>query len=636
MNITVRLFFIFLMVFFPLSGFSKEEPKFIAEDIPAELKDNARSVIRYSNHKLEILSSKKAKYTVSWAITILNENGLQDSYLKELYDKHIKLKNITGKVYDKHGKQIERLALSELEDYSAISGYSTFDDTRIKVYDPKVFDYPFTVEYQVENHIDGYINLPGWQPYLDYNIAIENSAFELSYPVSMDVRYLQNNVEMDSENIVDGINVLKWKVDNLQAIEYEVFSAPYFSFEPSVMVAPDNFEFDGYEGSLKSWRELGKWIYKLAEDRDNISEELRTAINAMVSDTDTDRNKICAIYKYMQDNTRYVSVQLGIGGYQPFEANTVERLKYGDCKALTNYMQVLLDAAEIKSYYTLVGAGSYEDPTLREFPSNQFNHAFLCVPLENDTLWLECTNQKAPCGYIGDFTDDRDVLVIDESGGKLVRTPGYTAEGNRKSTYIEAELYENGNASLQINATYHGPYMDEVFEILSYDNKDKEKELYERLDLTKSIIRSYNHQIIDEPPYIGKETIQLDVGNVAVSMGKNLFLNPNLFNQLSELRGKPEERKTDIFIRRSFSNVDTIVYKLPDKVVVSALPKPVSMENDFGMYTCSFSESEGKILYTRYFELKKGEFPKERIHELYDFVKEIAASDKKRLALKIN
>jgi hypothetical protein len=217
-----------------------------------------------------------------------------------------------------------------------------------------------------------------------------------------------------------------------------------------------------------------------------------------------------------------------------------------------------------------------------------------------------------------------------------VRTPGYTAEGNRKSTYIEAELYENGNASLQINATYHGPYMDEVFEILSYDNKDKEKELYERLDLTKSIIRSYNHQIIDEPPYIGKETIQLDVGNVAVSMGKNLFLNPNLFNQLSELRGKPEERKTDIFIRRSFSNVDTIVYKLPDNVVVSALPKPVSMENDFGMYTCSFSESEGKILYTRYFELKKGEFPKERIHELYDFVKEIAASDKKRLALKIN
>ena len=66
-----------------------------------------------------------------------------------------------------------------------------------------------------------------------------------------------------------------------------------------------------------------------------------------------DTDKISALYKYMQDKVRYVSVQVGIGGWQPIEAETVDRLSCGDCKALANYMESLLDVAGIKTIILL-------------------------------------------------------------------------------------------------------------------------------------------------------------------------------------------------------------------------------------------------------------------------------------------
>ncbi len=55
----------------------------------------------------------------------------------------------------------------------------------------------------------------------------------------------------------------------------------------------------------------------------------------------------------MQDKTRYISVQIGIGGWKPMLADDVNKLGYGDCKGLTNYTKALLEAVDVPSYYTL-------------------------------------------------------------------------------------------------------------------------------------------------------------------------------------------------------------------------------------------------------------------------------------------
>jgi hypothetical protein len=632
----VRLFFLFCLAIIFQTLQAKETPKYVVDEIPTELKENARSVVRYSNQRLEIISSRKAIYSETRVVTVLNKNGLRDSYFVEYYDNDIKLKNISGVFYDGNGQKIKTLRYSEVDDFSAISGFSIYDDSRIKVYDPEIQSYPFTVEYSVERHFDGFFYLPAWGPYSGFNVAVENAAFELIYPDTMKIRYYQNNVTEASSEAIDGKKHVKWVVKDLPVIEGEIFMEPHYNFEPFVSVAPDDFEYDGYEGNLQSWSNLGDWIYELGKGRNNISIELSSELKELVNNLDSDQFKVKAVYKYLQDNTRYVSVQLGIGGYQPFEAETVERLQYGDCKALSNYMQTLLEAIGINSYYTLVNAGEDEDPIISDFPSNQFNHAFLCMPIENDTMWLECTSQTKPCGYLGSFTDDRDVLVISEQGGTLVRTPAYTAKQNRKVTKATVDFYDNGNATVDLLGTYTGPYMDEVFAYMRKDKHDQEKALYNELDLPKTKLNSFEFEVFDDEEMYATEKINFEVGNLGVTMGSNIFLAPNFLNQMGDLPDNPEDRLSDIFIRRSFSNCDTIVFNIPQHVSISALPKDEEIISAFGKYNCSFIKEENQLIYIRYFELNKGEYPKDKIHDLYDFAKAIDKADRKRVALKVN
>ncbi|MDP4989490.1 MAG: DUF3857 domain-containing protein, partial [Polaribacter sp.] len=109
----------------------------------------------------------------------------------------------------------------------------------------------------------------------------------------------------------------------------------------------------------------------------------------------------------MQQKTRYISVQIGIGGWEPIAANLVDDVGYGDCKGLTNYTKALLDVADVTAYYTVVYADDRIDVD-KDFSSLQGNHVILNIPNNGKDVWLECTSQTMPFGFLGDFTDDRD------------------------------------------------------------------------------------------------------------------------------------------------------------------------------------------------------------------------------------
>src|SRR4030095_3800912 len=138
--------------------------------------------------------------------------------------------------------------------------------------------------------------------------------------------------------------------------------------------------------------------------------------NNLVKDAPSESEKIKRIYEYMQNNFRYVSIQLGIGGYRPFSATFTDQKKYGDCKGLSNYMKAALKSVGIKSHIAIINAQYNAEPVDPDFPANNFNHAILCVP-GKDTIWLECTSSSAEFGKLGTFTENRNALLVTENGG---------------------------------------------------------------------------------------------------------------------------------------------------------------------------------------------------------------------------
>ncbi len=294
------------------------------------------------------------------------------------------------------------------------------------------------------------------------------------------------------------------------------------------------------------------------------------------------------LYEYLQKNTRYISIQLGIGGWQPFDAKYVAGKSYGDCKALTNYMFSLLKEAGIPSYYTLVRSGSNGGYITHDFPAQQFNHVILCVPLKNDTTWLECTSQTLPSGYLGDFTCNRYALLIDEQGGKLVRTSQYDIDENLQVRKINAVLEEDGTLQIKADTKYNGLQQDDIHDMINHLSKDKVKEyLHEQLDFATYEISRFEYKEAKNVLPSIQEQLDISVSNYATITGKRLFIVPNIMSRSNRKPAPDPERKYDIVFGSPYRDFDTIAIQLPEGYGTESLPQDVSLSTQFGKYHSS-------------------------------------------------
>ncbi len=633
-NLLLRITFIiyFIAICVSLSN-ARAETKFSVKNIPDSLKYNANAVFRYDKMVLEIISTTNATLTVSYAVTILNKSAYNYSLLTKNYGKFNKIKNIKGAVYDASGELVKKFKDEDIDDYSATEG-SLYQDNRVKFINPDYRKYPFTVEYSYEVRYYGSLIYPAWVAYPGYDVAIEQSSYRVRVPENIQFRYFTKNLEKGFfQNISDGYKEYNWEVKNLVALEKELYTTPLQDIIPVVYIAPNDFSMDGYDGNLASWQNFGKWIYDLNEGLSKLPEETQQDVKSIIKDADNDYDRCKLLYEYLQDNTRYVSVQIGIGGWKPIDAKTVDRLGYGDCKALTNYMQALLEVAGIKSFYAVVNAGPNAEDIILEFPSIQSNHAILCIPIKNDTTWLECTSQRRPFGYIGTFTDDRNVLLITDEGGKIVRTKKYTHLDNQKNCKVNVFFDIDGNASLNISTDYQGMFYDWMQYVSLKDEHDQKQIIRDDLHIPNLELKNYSFQETRDIIPSMKLNVDLSIYGYGTSFGNKMMITLNMINKSKDIPNRKKKRKSDILIRRSYIETDTIIYHIPPDYAIYKTSSERNIESDFGSFYTSITIADSKIIYVRYLKMNKCRYSPEAFNRFMDFVEEVKKADNDKAVL---
>jgi len=612
-----------------------KELKYPVSAIPAALKENAHTVMRLYQQEVEIKSEKSVVIRVTEVRTILNKNGENDCYFEESYDSMNKISDLKGKVYDEQGKQIRTIGGDDIIDRSGISGYSMYEDNRIKFINPKYLTYPFTVEYTYQIDMKQTFNMPIWS-HERKSVSYENSSLEVKAPAGYLLLYKEYNLPKGLvKTMQDGNDVYTWSLTNLKARVYEPMSSLDSSLYPKVLLVSRNFTMADTKGSSETWKGLGIWLSGLYENKDQLPESTKLKMQEITSACKSDHEKVKIIYEYMQQKTRYVSIQLGIGGWQPFDASVVDKYSYGDCKALSNYTKALLSSVKIKSFCAEVRAGSGSNNIDETFPSNQFNHIIVCVPLANDTVWLECTNQRKPCGFIGNFTDDRQVLLIDGENSRLVHTRAYTASENCINRHSIVNLIDENSGIAVVKTVYNGLCYDDILPIYHADKADKIKIVTHNIELPSFTLDNFNYVEHRSSTPSFDESLNISVSNYIHKMGNDIALLPlNFMNKLTSIPDKVRNRKTDLCVRRPYMENDTVVYQLPAGYNVTELPFKSEITGKFGTYTSSTTHKENSLTYIRHFELVKGVFPPEAYIEYRDFLEQISTADEAVVSLR--
>ncbi len=621
-----------------LAVVSGADPKYPVNEIPDELKYAARAVIRNNEQVMTIQDNGEILFERTYALTILDESGEDMATFFGHYDKYTRLRSLKGRVFNQKGEQEELLRGEDIIDVSAIPAYSLYEDSRVKIIDPEFHEYPYTVEYRSVYLFKSFLDLPDWRVYPFYSVSIENSSFEIRAPDKNAFRYEVRNMEIEPEITQSDKGFhYRWEVSLLPALVEESLTRGLQDLSPVLYIGPNDFNYGGRPGNMSTWKEFGKWIWRLGFDKQELTQEETEHVKTLVKEVPNRQDKVSIVYKYMQDKVRYVNIALGIGGFEPIPASQVSEVGYGDCKALTNYMRSLLLVAGIPSFYTLVSAGDQHPQIVQDFPSQQFNHVILSIPDETDTIWLECTSQRLPAGYLGSFTDDREVLLISEEGGELSRTPGFSHSENRKIMNVTCTFDAQCNATVELSRVLGGVFFGNAHSfMLHQDDIEQKRAIQNSLKLSGFIIDDFNHEVAAGSDPVLIESIRLTDDQFIPMEGEIISLPLGVFSEDLELPARSRNRKYSVYLKRGFTYTDSVTYVLPEGFVVHQLPESVALETPFGEFRMNVRKVQSGLLYTRDLVLYKGEYESNQFSELYRFFRTIRSSDQKKALLKKN
>lgn len=613
------------------------QTKYPASTIPPALLKDAHVVKRAEEINFEVVDLGEAVYKRKVALTILDEAGQRYASLVVGYDRLRKITDIEGALYDAAGNQLKKVKGKEINDYSAVDGISLYDDARVKVHDFKYRTYPYTVEYAVEVAYNNTYSFPDFVPQSFEHLSVEKSSYTFVAPAAYRLRYKPFNYKGAPAEITEKEKkVMKWEVSNVAAITRPIASPPWHELTPTVFFAPSEFQMEGYKGNASTWQEYGKFNLLLNSDRDKLPADLLQKAKAIAESTTDTKEKIRKLYEFMQQHTRYISIQLGIGGLQPFDASYVAQKGYGDCKALSNYMYSLLKAVGIKSYYTVVQAGETADDQylMEDFPSHQSNHVVLFVPLAKDTMWLECTNQNMPAGYMGGFTGNRKALAIAEDGGRLIATPRYGIEENVQLRKITGTIDAEGNLVAAVNTRYRAMQQDDVFGVMNALSKEKVKErLNEELSFASYDVGNFSYNAKKDVLPEVEEQLNLTVSNYATVSGRRFFVVPNLMSRNGSKSFNADERTCDFVFGYAYRDIDSVEVDIPADYQVEAMPQPVNLKTAYGNYQFEAKVDGAKIRYYRKMERFSGRYPAKEATPLAKFYEDVYKADRSRIVL---
>lgn len=631
----MRFPFFTLVVFLFSISLSAQNPEYSSDKIADSLKQNANAVVRLDQIDIVIASQRSMTIKNKRVVTVLNENGQGAVHLMEYYSKGTTVKNIQTTFLDASGNLVKKIKRKDFTDYCATDGGTVFSDSRVLFYNYTPINYPFTAVYESEVETSTTAFIPQWQPLRADLVSLEKCILNVTYPNNLGFKKKEFNFSrFKIEKTVDNDSQLSYAVNAIPAQKYEEQSPAYIVY-PKVMMGLELFHLEGVDGYAKTWKEYGQWYAdKILTGTAEIPESTKLKIKNLIGSETDPLKKARIVYKYLQEKSRYVSIQVGIGGWKPMLATDVDRLGYGDCKALSNYTKSLLNVVGVPSYLTLLYGDGNKHNIEADMVSMQGNHMILSIPDGDNYVFLECTSQDNPFGFQANFTDDRDVVIIKPDGGEIVRTKTYENKDNAQISRGKYAIDENGDFLGEISMISTGTQYGQKYHLETMQPTEKEKHYKEYWDNISNLKIEKTSFVNDKEKISFTENVAISAVNYGSITNNKMMFVVNAFNPHFKTVRRIRNRKNPFDVPRGYYDVDEIAIALPAGFAIESLPNTFELNTKFGEYKIEFIKKDAlNLVYKRSILIKKGLYANTEYEEYRLFMDQISRHDNSKIVL---
>ena len=571
-------------------------------------------------------TGKKVIEHTRFELQINNGAGTEYAEVSIPFSESCPIEGLEAAIYDLSGKQIRKLKKKDVVTRTPWSNVNFHSDSRLYTFKLIHTSYPYILKYKYTCTSNHYISIARWTPITFKKLNTRKASLTVEVPNDEKVRVLEQNIDKAQISEIDDKKVYRWEVQDFRTKNEEYFSPHLYEINPFVIVSPENFKY-GVAGQSDTWKDLGNWECGLIEGLDQLSEEEKKKVHELTDGITSNLEKTKTLYHYLQDNTRYINVSFKIGGHLPHPANYVCENRYGDCKALSNYMKAMLKEVGIPSNYTTIYAGIKPWRVNKDYPNQFANHVVLTVPFESDTIWLECTSKTAPFNYMGAWTQNRWALFNKKDESKLIITPKHSLSQALESYTTTVNISDE--VSFSSKGTLRGRKYDDF---KGFDTQLSEKEKKEYIDDIGFSHKADIQKFEISRPHRDSAYLHIKLtgsaSKITGKLGSKLLLSP--FRDLDYSLTPVEERKSDIFVYYPVHKCDTIIYSFDKNISQIKGLSTEDIVSEFGRYTRKYKTRDHKLIITRTFQLKQNEYDFGKYEDFYSFVSKACRLDQQK------
>jgi transglutaminase-like putative cysteine protease len=614
-------------------------PEYPKEAVAVVLLDEQQIVVK-DNGEIDVLYRR--------AVKILRPGRREEyDYAVVRFDNQTKISFFGAWTITPTGQQIE---IKEKESSEAgLESYEVFSDQRIKFIRFAEAKVGSVVGYEYVQRQRPFVFEDDW--YIQSEIPTRRARLTLQLPPGWEfTSRWANHPKQEPQSSSN--NTYVWEVENIPGIEPEPGMPPYQVISSRMDLKYFPRDLNLRAKTTGSWDDIGSWYTGLTSASRVPSPEIQQKVGELTAGMTAPLAKMQALASYVQQNIRYVAIEVGIGGYQPHPAADVFKHQYGDCKDKATLMSTMLKVAGIDSYYVMIDTErGIVNP---DFPSIRGNHMVMAISLPagistdhlygivNDPklgklLFFDPTNSYVPLGYLPDYLQENYGLLVTPDGGKLILLPLLAPSTNRLLRTATLTLTSTGNLGGNVQELrWGGPAVLSRHELLSARPADRAKVFEQLLGSGMSNFKLTAASVGNLENY--NETLDLEykfvTDSYAKAAGDLLIIRPRVVGEKgsSILTGK--DRKYPIEFPGTTLQSDVFDITLPPGYVVDELPQPVDAHCAYASYKSNVEVKDNVLHYKRTYEITGISVPTDKLPEVRDFFHQVSVAEKSSAVLR--
>jgi len=435
------------------------------------------------------------------------------------------------------------------------------------------------LNYTVE-HSDMHF-LPGF--YFQSGVPVYEASFKVTVPRGVKLRYImrgqhQDLVKMSKEEGRNETTYI-WTANNVPKNKsYDDGPAAAY-YIPHVLIYIDSYQSRNQDSATKVFskvEDLYRYYYPFIKKINNKPDEALTKLTAdVVKGAASDREKAARIYRWVQQNIKYIAFEDGMGGFIPREAAAICSRRFGDCKDMSSLLVAMCRSAGLDAYFTWIGTRrkpyTYEDVPLPIVD----NHMICTVKLGNEYVFMDGTDPVIPFGVPPAALQGKEALVgIDSKNFKVIKVPEMDNTANliTDSTHVRLD----GNMIKgSVDVGYQGYGAWGIAGMLQYRNGNELKDALlglTRRGSNKYLQTRFDYKVDSNSWKHLRLYSEFTLGDYASNIDKEWYVNLNLQRTYEDEHVDIAERKVPIIFSYKNKVREVVVMDIPQGYKVTYVP----------------------------------------------------------------